>query len=134
MTMTEPTDTPTISEEKANEVLDDVVHSVLAFRDDQGATVDVPLNEKMTAVFGEAAPVVAQLILLGTLRGFELGVVEATPGSDRTDVLVSALRRVHVKEMFGDCEEDGEVWPCKTVRMLNLVAGPAVAPENDLAV
>lgn len=132
MTIIEPpVDMPTISEEKANEVLDDVVHSVIALRDDQGDDLALPTAEKLAKVFGSASPLVAQLILLGALRGFELGVVEATPGSDRADILVAALRRVHVQEMFGDCVEDGEVFPCATARMLNLVAGTPAGPTAE---
>ena len=130
MTM-EQTGLPTITEEKANAILDDIVQTVIQPRDEQGADVVLDTNQKLTGVFGEFAPIVVQMIMLGALRGFELGAVEALPGSDRTDVLVGALRRVHVPEMFGDCVEDGEHYPCKTARALNLVAGddPHANPE-----
>lgn len=31
----------------------------------------------------------------------------------------AALRVVHAKEEFGDCVEDGEPFPCKTIRVLD---------------
>jgi hypothetical protein len=30
-----------------------------------------------------------------------------------------AVRMLHQKEMFGDCVEDGDPWPCKTIRVLD---------------
>lgn len=30
-----------------------------------------------------------------------------------------AIRIIHQKEMFGDCVEDGEVYPCKTIQILD---------------
>lgn len=30
-----------------------------------------------------------------------------------------AIRMLHDKEMFGDCVEDGEVYPCKTIQVLD---------------
>lgn len=32
---------------------------------------------------------------------------------------LAAIRRVHLREQFGDCVEDGEPFPCQTVRILN---------------
>ena len=34
---------------------------------------------------------------------------------------LAAIRLVHQKEIFGDCVEDGEQYPCKTVRILDWV-------------
>ena len=34
-----------------------------------------------------------------------------------------AIRQVHAVEMFGDCVEDGEQYPCKTIRILDWVPG-----------
>lgn len=130
MTTLDPIDLPTISEQKANEILDDAVHCVITLRDEQGSDIVMDAQQKLVKTFGDFAPVVAQMVLLGSLRAFELGVVEATPGSDRTDILVSALRRVHVPEMYGDCVEDGEHYPCKSARVLDLVAGRADEPQE----
>ena len=132
MTTIDPTDIPVITEAQANTVLDDVIDSIIQVRTEDGAEVEVPAIEKLKRTFGDAAPLVARMVMLGTMRGFDLGLVEATPGSDRTDILAAELRRVHAKEQFGDCVEDGEVWPCQTVKMLNLVAG-APEPEEPLA-
>lgn len=30
-----------------------------------------------------------------------------------------AIRMIHTEEMFGDCVEDGEPYPCKTIRVLD---------------
>lgn len=30
-----------------------------------------------------------------------------------------ALREIHAREEFGDCIEDGEPYPCKTIRVLD---------------
>lgn len=30
-----------------------------------------------------------------------------------------AIRTLHAKEMFGDCVEDGDPFPCHTIRVLN---------------
>lgn len=32
---------------------------------------------------------------------------------------LTAIRNLHEKELFGDCVEDGETFPCKTVRILD---------------
>jgi len=35
------------------------------------------------------------------------------------DQKLAAIRMIHQPEMFGDCVEDGEPYPCKTVRILD---------------
>lgn len=135
MTM-EQTELPTITEAQANGILDDIVQTVVQPRDEQGADIVQDTNTKLKGMFGEFAPVVAQMILLSALRGFEVGLVEQLPVGDRTDIVVSALRRVHKPEIFGDCVEDGESYPCKTARVLNLVSGedpnvPTLEEELD---
>ena len=135
MTTIDPIDVPTITEDQANDILDDVVHSLIVLKEEDGTSIEMTVTEKLTKVFGSSAPLVAQLVLTGALRGFEYGFVSATPTSDRTDILAAALRTVHVKEMFGDCEEDGEHYPCRTIRALDLVAGkPAVEPDAEVDV
>jgi len=116
-------DFPMITEQQANELLDGIVADAIILRDAQNTDLTLGTAEKLQAVFGDAAQMAARLIFLGAVQGFELGVVQQLPGSDRTDILVAALRKVHKPEMFGDCVEDGEVYPCKTARALNLVAG-----------
>lgn len=32
---------------------------------------------------------------------------------------LAAIRTLHEREQFGDCVEDGEAFPCKTVRILD---------------
>lgn len=36
------------------------------------------------------------------------------------DQLLEALLKLHAEEQFGDCVEDGEVYPCKTVKLIQL--------------
>lgn len=131
MTTTDPTEIPVITEEKANAVLTDVIDTVIHFQTESGDEIEMSSTEKMQRTFGDAAALVARLIMLGAMRGFDLGFVEATPGSDRTDILAAELRRVHTKEQFGDCVEEGEVWPCQTSRILDLVTGPVEEVEAE---
>lgn len=50
------------------------------------------------------------------------------------DWVGSTLRKRHVKEMFGDCVEDGQRYPCFTIQVLNVAAGARVrAAEAALA-
>ena len=58
-------------------------------------------------------------------KGFEAGheaIDTAEPERFR------ALRMIHIEEQFGDCVEDGERYPCKTISILDWV--PA-EKEND---
>lgn len=126
MTDIDSTEIPMLSEDKANAILDDIADSTLRFATPDGEEVEMSATQRMQRAFGDAAPLVARLIMLGAMRGFDLGLVEATPGSDRTDILAAELRRVHAKEQFGDCVEDGERYPCQTVRMLDLVTGTVI--------
>jgi hypothetical protein len=128
------TDLPTISAEQANGVLDDIVQSVLDLREEDGSDIVLSTVDKLKRVFGPGAQTVAQLVMLGAVRGYDLGLVEQRPVGDRTDIVIAALRRVHTPEAFGDCVEDGEHFPCKTARILNLVAGtPALDEEVPAA-
>lgn len=122
-----------VTEELANATLDDVIHSAIHLNTEDGDAPELSAVQKLQSIFGAgAAPLAAHLVLLGVARGFDHGLVHATPGTDRTDILASALRRVHTKEEFGDCVEDGEPYPCPTIRAIDLVAGP-VAQDSDVA-
>ncbi len=35
----------------------------------------------------------------------------------------STLRGIHQMELFGDCVEDGQRFPCQTIQVLNVVQG-----------
>lgn len=39
----------------------------------------------------------------------------------RTRAGITKLREIHAREEFGDCVEDGEPFPCKTVRVLDFM-------------
>lgn len=43
------------------------------------------------------------------------------------DLRFAAIRLLHSVEEFGDCVEDGEPYPCKTIRILDWM--PAGAEE-----
>lgn len=40
-----------------------------------------------------------------------------------------AIRMLHTKEDFGDCVEDGDPWPCKTIRVLDFTPSAEVVPD-----
>lgn len=109
-----------LDEARANLALDAILQNI-RIDDDSDSELSAPA--KLHKMFGDAAPVVMQLMLLSMVAGHEIGLVDGSTASDRTEVLVNALRKVHRPEMFHDCEADGDVYPCKTARMLNLVAG-----------
>ncbi|WP_433673786.1 hypothetical protein [Microbacterium gorillae] len=71
-----------------------------------------------------------QLIASAIATGYAAGQAAQAPSDDRLTLLVRALRGIHQKEIYGDCVEDGDVFPCKTVRAMNIIAGPA-ADESD---
>lgn len=122
---------PVLAEAQANLILDELVQSVIQLKDDNGSDLAYSTPDKLLAVFGERGQMVAQMIMFAAARGFEFGVVEKVPGSDRTDVLVSVLQDVHVREQFGYCQEDGEPWPCRSHRALTLVAGGEPQVDRD---
>ena len=37
-------------------------------------------------------------------------------------IIDQSMRKFHVVETFGDCVEDGQHFPCQTIKLLNLVA------------
>jgi hypothetical protein len=36
------------------------------------------------------------------------------------DEFITALRSIHSPEMFGDCVEDGDPYPCATLRLVEM--------------
>ena len=53
---------------------------------------------------------------------FRLGWDEGHAAIDSADPeRLRAVRMIHQKEQFGDCVEDGERFPCKTIRVLDWV-------------
>lgn len=124
-------DLPMLTQERGSALLDDVIHSALQFKDENGDETKLSTAEKLAVAFGDKAQVVAHLILLAGARGFDYGQVAATPASDRADLLVRAIRKIHVKEMFGDCAEDGDHFPCRSIRAAEIVGGPAPKESDD---
>lgn len=130
------TNAPLLDQTRANAILEDVVASTIKVqRDDESSDKEMDAVATLLAAFGEAAaPVVSHLIFRAMVAGHELGAMDAAGQSDRADLLISALRKVHQPEQFNDCVEDGDHYPCKTARVLNLVGGddPHVSGIDDI--
>lgn len=47
-------------------------------------------------------------------------IVEALQGHLLNGSVVETLRKIHVVEMFGDCTEDGDHFPCRTIQALDM--------------
>lgn len=60
--------------------------------------------------------------------GYAAGQASRGPATPRLTMLADALRAQHQREQFGDCTEDGDPFPCRTIRALNIVVG---APEDE---
>lgn len=64
-----------------------------------------------------------------------LGYTSRAPIQPREELLATALRSIHRPEMFGDCTEDGDPFPCRTIRALDIVIGngePTLAGDDIL--
>lgn len=74
---------------------------------------------------------IAQLRAAGDAEVAELDAARAA--HELAGQRVAALRLVHAKEEFGDCVEDGEPFPCKTIRILDFIpsAEPVVGVGNQ---
>lgn len=86
----------------------------------------------------DAAPAVraSMLQIVGTAvsAGYIAGQASKEPATDRLTLLADTIRATHEREQFGDCVEDGERFPCRTLRAVNIVVGPAQpAPFDDVA-
>lgn len=47
------------------------------------------------------------------------GGLEGSNASDaRTTAALNAIALIHQREQFGDCVDDGDPWPCKTMQVL----------------
>lgn len=139
MTVLDPAaspDVPMLTEEAGNSILDTVAETLLPMRNEDGDWVDLPTSQRLMTVFGPLAETVMRMVYLAAAAGHDTGLLAVTPTGERTDILAAGLRRVHTADMFGDCVEDGDHYPCKTARILDLVAGapePAAAtPTHEL--
>lgn len=64
----------------------------------------------------------------GRVRLRRPGAVLSGKGPDvRITVALVAIRAIHQREEFGDCVEDGEVYPCKTIRVLDWLVSDAAS-------
>ncbi|SDH33510.1 hypothetical protein [Microbacterium sp. 77mftsu3.1] len=116
-------DLPVMTEQEANSYLDSAVDTIIQLQDEHGQSLELTAKEKLRRVFGDVAPLVAHIAMFTAVHAFEAGQLSVAASTDRTDILVNALRKVHVPEMYGDCVSDGDVYPCTTARALNLVQG-----------
>jgi hypothetical protein len=52
---------------------------------------------------------------------------------DIIDKMDAGLRKFHVPETFNDCVEDGQHFPCQTIKLLNIVARHRGLSEDEVA-
>lgn len=72
------------------------------------------------------------LLAAAVATGYSHGQAMRAPADDRLTLLGNALRSTHQAEMFGDCTEDGGPFPCRTIRALDIVAGPVGAQPDEV--
>ncbi|MBN9214165.1 MAG: hypothetical protein J0J04_04995 [Microbacterium sp.] len=70
-----------------------------------------------------------KLLTPAVSAGYAAGQASRAPITDRLELLAGALRATHLREMFGDCTEDGDHYPCRTIRALNITVG---APDEPV--
>lgn len=115
-----------IAREHAFTIAQHVVTGVVPAEDEHTSARD-----RLEAIFPGAADGLLTLVAAAVSAGYDAGQAAQAPADDRITMLASALRHVHVKEMFGDCTEDGDPYPCRTIRALDIVAGPAETAADE---
>lgn len=73
----------------------------------------------------ETADAMRSVLTSAVASGYAAGMAAREPVTPRLTMLAGALRSQHRREMFGDCTEDGDAYPCRTIRALNITVGPA---------
>jgi hypothetical protein len=66
-----------------------------------------------------------ELAVVGSFASRELARMQSTD---------AALRGIHVMELFGDCVEDGQRFPCRTIQVLNVVRAHTPPAVSELPV
>lgn len=105
-------------------IASDLVSGTLAADDTR--TLDA--TEHLERIAPGHGATVLNLIASGVATGWFAGNTAQAPEDDRVAILARALRSMHTADMFGDCTEDGDHYPCRTIRAVNLVAG---TPDDE---
>jgi hypothetical protein len=93
---------------------------------------DGPAAGRLDAVAPGNGEALLHLLAAAVATGYARGQAAQAPADDRVTLLANALRGVHQKEVFGDCTEDGDPFPCRTIRALDIVAGPPSSSRTRL--
>jgi hypothetical protein len=115
-----------ITTEHALTLAHDFVQSTVGRTDDKTTEVIVVLD----ALAPGHSDLLLHLFAGAVAVGYSAGQAAQAPPDDRLTIVVRALRGMHVREMFGDCTEDGDPYPCRTVRALDIVSGPDEPDEQ----
>lgn len=89
-----------------------------------------PVEVLDAATGGSGGPMFA-LVLMAASEGFAAGHITQAPTDSRLDILGNTLRQVHRKEIFSYCVEDGDPYPCRTIRALDITGAGTALPEPD---
>ena len=81
--------------------------------------------EQLTVAIEDCIRTERALAAMETLFSGELARMQSTD---------AVLRGIHVMELFGDCVEDGQRFPCRTVRVLNVVRAHTPPAVSELPV
>lgn len=111
-----------------------IISDILASAVD-GAPADATTDSILDAISGGNGHGIHMLLLMAAAGGFTAGWASQAPVEGRTMLLANTLRATHRPEMFGDCTEDGDHFPCRTIRAVNIVVGapdeePLVTPDD----
>lgn len=129
-TMDETTPTPKPQPElfAPQAILDAIVEQVVSdLIPGDGHAID-----KLNAALGNGQAIAA-MITLGALTGYAAGYSSKTPAQPREVLLAASLRAIHTDDGFGDCREDGDPFPCQTIRAVDITMGtpePVIAEDD----
>lgn len=76
----------------------------------------------------EVASKVRRALSPAVAAGYAAGQASREPVEPRLAMLAATLRAQHQREQFGDCTEDGDPFPCRTIRAIDIIVGP---PEEQ---
>lgn len=120
--MTDPQPTADITPEQAAALVSDLLISNV-----QGIPKGTGVPTILAGLAGPNSQAVHSLLLMAAAAGYAAGHASKAPADERVTLLANALRATHQEEMFGDCTEDGDHFPCRTIRAVNIVVG---APDD----
>lgn len=114
----------TIDPRQAHQIAQDLVLSTIQLEDGRNLTA----TERLDAISGGNGEALLGLLTIGVATGWAAGHAAQAPTDDRAALLANAIRGMHQQEMFGDCTEDGDAFPCRSIRAVNIVVG---APNDE---